>query len=439
MVNNGMGALIRGVIDNEMKKVVKNITVTLSCDDGVLVTGVSVIITDTDSGVVYATKVYDGQPLTFEVPNTFNYKVHWNNSYTPQGGQTYTASTNDVTGTAITDVSIVGIYLDYLSQMSTAADVKNLLDNGGAESVAAALSNGRKLSIDSTWLDVDSSTEYLIPWNIVNVQTVYDSSDGEHTGVVIEMDYAFFQPLQFDAAENLTVTGDGSLTYQQDLYYYNMNKILLVEGTDYQVGDIIPTGTKLYYNEIKDTTGNIISGGYDNYKQSGIRQWLNGIGGKGAWWTAQHVGDTAPSQLDSMGGFKGGFVNDSTFYPYIKEVRVRTALNKITGGGLYEDCYDTFFLPSATEMYGAANENEGPYWEYWKKATGLSLPNNKSNVGRIIYYMNNTMSASRCWLRSPLDTFTSNPWYIALDGEINTHHGFYANAMMGINPACVIY
>ena len=418
----------------------KNITVNLTCTDGTIVTGQTITITDTDSGVVYTTATYNGQPVTIQVPDTFNYNVHYTDSFTTQGGDLYLAMTNNITGTAITDVTINGVYADKLSQISTVADIKELLDDGNADGIQAALQKGRKLSVNTTWIHPDTGTSYTIPWNIVNVQTAYDSSGGEHTGVVIQMNYAFFQEIQFDAPENLTVTGDGSQTYQQDLYYYNSSYVLLVAGTDYQVGDVIPTGTTLYYNAIKDTTGNILRYGYNNYKQSAYRQWLNGVGAKGTWWTAQHVGDKAPSQLNTIGAFKGGFSTDNTFYPYLKEVRVRTALNTVTDSqpdqNLYEDVYDVFFLPSVTEMYGSANSHEGPYWEYWKQATGWSSPNNGSNTARKLYNMNNTSSAVYCWLRSPSRSDSCFPWLVGSDGYLGY---ITASGAFRCAPACIIY
>ena len=111
-----------------------------------------------------------------------------------------------------------------------------------------------------------------------------------------------------------------------------------------QPGDRVPyeqfTGI---YHSIANSA-NIFSNGYNRWSHSAIRQWLNSDADAGEWWTSQHIGDTAPAQATTTDGFMKGL--DEDFLNVVQPVKVTTATNTVTDGGVIDITYDRFFLPS---------------------------------------------------------------------------------------------
>lgn len=105
-----------------------------------------------------------------------------------------------------------------------------------------------------------------------------------------------------------------------------------------------------------------VSYGYNNWKQSAIRQWLNSSAAASAWWTPQNNYDRPPSYL-SRAGFFGGLPAD--LRAVIGETDHKVALNTVTDGGGSETVRDKIFLLSREEIFGTGenSQDEGTQYE----------------------------------------------------------------------------
>lgn len=180
--------------------------------------------------------------------------------------------------------------------------------------------------------------------------------------------------------------------------------------------------------------------GYNRWSQSGIRQWLNSKAAAGAWWTSQNDFDMPPTELASKQGFMAGFSDE--FLNILGKVKVTTALNTVEGlGDTSEDTYDTFFLPSLEQMYGTPQLSgvEGDYWEYWKRALGLTSPagtgSANANEAYKTYAINAQTSAQNVRLRSAYRGYAYITWNVYASGYLYTTYAWYS---LRCAPACVI-
>ena len=135
-----------------------------------------------------------------------------------------------------------------------------------------------------------------------------------------------------------------------------------------------------------------------------------------------------------------GFGED--FLSIIQPVKVTTALNTVTDNDLgdREDTYDTFFLPSLEQMYGVPQLKgaEGEYFEYWKRALGLTSPASyhPSIYNEYIHYaINAKTSAQSVRLRSASRNYSYTTWYVGTTGYLYIGYASNANRFA---PVCVI-
>lgn len=285
------------------------------------------------------------------------------------------------------------------------------------------------------WTDIVSGKTYDWPWH-VNDFVECELPDGSVVpGMMIQADYASPFSIQFDHEENEVATES---TFTEGYYYYAKNDDGSYKLNDVTYGDAIPSDTIYYHSAIKDTTGNICRYGYNRWSHSAYRQFLNSAKGKGEWWTAQHLGDVAPSRINQYAGFLSGFEQD--FLDVIGPVKVTTALNTVTDSDLgdREDTFDTMFLLSIEEMYGSPQLAgvEGAALEYWKQATGLSAPSNGNNEGRITYALENQTSAQYVRLRSACRGNSCYAWGVGTAGYLS---GYIASSSYRSAPACIIH
>jgi hypothetical protein len=119
-----------GQYTNTAKTAIKNmlgithtLTVTVLTQDNVTVTGQTVYVrADNASGEVYATAAYEGQPVSFSVPDGFQYYV--------SVSDTLDRHFNPTTASGIvsnTDIAVTLQYSDF-SSIRTAADIKAALN-----------------------------------------------------------------------------------------------------------------------------------------------------------------------------------------------------------------------------------------------------------------------------------------------------------------------
>lgn len=107
--------------------------------------------------------------------------------------------------------------------------------------------------------------------------------------------------------------------------------------------------------------------GWNRWKYSAARQWLNSDQPKNKWWKKQDDWDIAPSQLSQKDGFLCGLPAD--MIAVLKPVKVITLANTVSDGGETDITYDKVFLASFAEMNININVEEGTPHEYWQRRT----------------------------------------------------------------------
>lgn len=107
--------------------------------------------------------------------------------------------------------------------------------------------------------------------------------------------------------------------------------------------------------------------GWNRWKYSAARQWLNSDQPKNKWWKKQDDWDIAPSQLSQKDGFLCGLPAD--MIAVLKPVKVITLANTVSDGGVTDITYDKVFLASFVEMNININTDEGTPHEYWQRRT----------------------------------------------------------------------
>ena len=280
--------------------------------------------------------------------------------------------------------------------------------------------------------DVDF-TDYEFPWVVAGFRDVEWEDGTIHPGMILQAKHCTIESVQFDAPEREACDPDTETAAEDGIYYFGKSGSTYT-ALELSAGDAIPYSDyeNIYKNDINNVS--VVQNGYNNYKMSAQRQWLNSSGGRGEWWTAQHIGDTAPNQLNSVRGFLNGL--DSELIAVVNPVKIQVARNTVTDGGGIDVTYDKFFLPSIGEMYGAPQlaGAEGEYFEYWKQKTGLDAPTNNANNGRIITGLENG-TAQNCRLRSAYRGNVSNAWLVLTAGYLGSNSASYAYRCA---PACVI-
>lgn len=288
-------------------------------------------------------------------------------------------------------------------------------------------------------------TVYDFPWRIVDFRDVYWENDpNPHPGMVLQAKYATAETIQFDAAEN-TVVDASETTALYGWYYFgkrdgNNNYIAL----NLNVGDPIPHDAydsihKCGIESSNDYGTNVLAYGYNRYKHSAIRQWLNSDAEKSNWWASQHVGDVAPEEADTLNGFLRGF--EKSFIDCIVPIKINTWTNNVTDAMALDTTYDKIFLPSCLEMYctptGHGNGGEeGPYFEYYKNKIGTEQPADGSSTYRSAGLLNDPSQLADYYVRTMVLAMASGVRMIVRGGSL----AFSDKAIykLHILPCCVI-
>ncbi len=194
----------------------------------------------------------------------------------------------------------------------------------------------------------------------------------------------------------------------------------------------LPTTFQFDAAETNNPDTNRKSYGSNNWKESGIRQWLNTDGAAGTWWTAQTEYDVRPSYANSTAGFLAGL--DADMLSVISEVKKITARNTVTDGGGYDETTDKVFLRSHTEVYGGQNNSivEGVVYPYYSQNSSLSAAGTGADTNRIKYRGENTQY---WWLRSPDPSDSNNVRTVGTTGDVDNDNAYRSR---GVAPACVI-
>lgn len=169
--------------------------------------------------------------------------------------------------------------------------------------------------------------------------------------------------------------------------------------------------------------------GWNRWKTSALRQWLNSTAGVGNWWVAQDEWDIAPNELKTKPGFLNGM--SETFVNSIKKRKVVTYANTVNDGGEADITYDRVTIPSLEEMFiNPEKSGEGEYHEYWRRRAGQSTPLAQWGTypNMITYKVDNHASASNVRLRSAYRGYANYAWFVHSSGYVNYSNGSSAYA-----------
>lgn len=373
---------------------------------------------------------------------------------------------------------------DNLSTLATSwAEIQRLVKEGLGPTVFHV---GDQLV--TKWKDVAANVEYDYTWDVVSFRPVTLKDGSVVPGMILQAHYATPFEINFDAREalyyaaeelpagtyNFTITNTWAKA-TAGTYQFTLTQPIPAGGQIAGPGidnlaDKDPTTwtVSTYANSTPGTAaietasvsagsegtslGNFttagtevlnsmhrVSYGYNNYRQSAVRQWLNSDKAAGAWWASQNKFDRAPSYATSKAGYLAGFTPE--FLAVLANTKVVVSANTITDNGATEEVYDKFFLPSLEEEYyrpQAATGLEGPYWEYWKRVKGLSSPQGQYSDNKLpeaIRYRLNSKTAAYLWYRSATRGNGCYVWFGFAAGSC-TYDGAYNG--LAVAPACVI-
>lgn len=359
------------------------------------------------------------------------------------------------------------------------ADVQTIVANGAGEKAFAV---GTQL-IDK-WKDTADVKEYDIPWQINHFEDV-TLDDGEIVpGMWLQTHYCLPFGVQFSHQRAFLACPEGLAagTYHFDFakawgnnvkpgisYQFTLTKPVEKGGRlagCYGAPDTAPTSWKVYsygangitLNETVNVTvgssgtdigtipyekrnGNINSTqemayGWNRWKTSALRQWLNSNEPKGQWWTPQDAWDICPDQLANKDGFLCGMPEQ--MLNSLKKVKVSTFANTVNDEGVEDITYDYVTLPSLGQIYAQTQiAGEGNPHTYWKRKSGRTTPCEwwKDQPNMITYSVANKTSAQLVRLRSADRNGAYFTWLVHSSGNIS---GSYASGAYACSPLVCI-
>ena len=337
------------------------------------------------------------------------------------------------------------------------------------------------------WKDVANNTDYAYPWRLNHIGQ-YKLADGEilknrpclQLHFVHPFGVQFSHPRAFLKCPDGLSAGTYNINFAQSWgsftalsWTFTLTKSVPVGGRlagfDYMADDSYSTmsvtsygadgitkietvsatqgvnGTNLGTLNFATRNGNLNSMqetgyGWNRWKTSAIRQYLNSSAPIGAWWKAQDEWDIAPNELTTKAGFLSGC--PEPFINAIKPVEVKTYINTVYDSTQqaedYDLTYDKVFLPSLEEMYiNPQKFGEGEVHEYWKRRSGRTQPFAQWNTyPELIHYaVENHASAQYVRLRSASRGSASYTWYVRSSGHVNYYD---ANNSLRFSPLVVL-
>ena len=320
------------------------------------------------------------------------------------------------------------------------------------------------------WTDTADSKEYDIPWQVNHFEDV-TLEDGEIVpGMWLQTHYCLPFEMQFSHQRAFLACPDGlsAGTYHFDFakawgthvkpginYQFTLTKPVEKGGRlagCYRAFDTAPSSWKVYsygkdgttLNETVNVTvgssgtnigtiphdkrsGNLNSAqemayGWNKWKTSALRQWLNSNKPKGQWWTPQDAWDICPDQLANKDGFLCGMPKQ--MLNSLKKVKVSTFANTVNDEGVEDITYDYVTLPSLGQIYAQTQiAGEGEPHTYWKRRSGKASPQtvNQNNPNMITYSVSNKTSPQNVRLRSANRDYAYITWYVNLNGNTTSY------------------
>ena len=171
-----------------------------------------------------------------------------------------------------------------------------------------------------------------------------------------------------------------------------------------------------------------ISRGWNRWKTSAIRQYLNSDAAAGLWWIPQDGWDIAPTQLETKDGFLRGMPQG--LKEVLLPVKYITYVNTVNDGGTddYDVTYDKVGLISKEQMYATPQKaGEGEAQDYWKELNGTSTKfkdysssNPSGTTYEVLkqYAVENHSSAQSVRLRSAYRGNACGTWHVRSGGYV---------------------
>lgn len=146
--------------------------------------------------------------------------------------------------------------------------------------------------------------------------------------------------------------------------------------------------------------------GYNNYKESAVRQWLNSNEPKSEWWKPQNKWDRPPEAAAVLNGFL--YELDPDFLSVIG------LSNKTTDD---DTTSDMFFLLSLSEIYAL---NSGQAYTFYSDGSVLTTPSTDADTNRIVYENNATIKYT-LRNRDNSSTDTTRTYVVKNDGSVSAY------------------
>lgn len=349
--------------------------------------------------------------------------------------------------------------------------VRTLIANGVGESAFAI---GTQLI--EKWTDTADSKEYDMPWQVNHFEDV-TLEDGEVVpGMWLQTHYTLPFGIQFSHQRAFLACPDGlsagtynfdfakawgnnvkpGINYQFTLtnpverggrlagcygapdqapsswkvYSYGKDGITLNETVNVTVGS---GGTNLGTISHDSRSGNLnsvqeMAYGWNRWKTSALRQYLNSSKPKGQWWTPQDKWDICPDQLASKDGFLCGMPDE--MINCLKKVKVVTYANTVNDEGAEDITYDYVTLPSLSQMFiKPQTSGEGDVHTYWKRRSGRTTPCKwwTDYPNMVEYSISNKTSPQNVCLRSASQGYACIAWIVYASGNVNGNGASNAN------------
>lgn len=355
----------------------------------------------------------------------------------------------------IAQTSIAHSNMDWNSVQTIVAD--------GAGSKAFAIGT----QLIEKWTDTAEQKEYDMPWQVNHFEDVTLENGEIMPGMWLQTHYSLPFGVQFSHQRAFLACSEGlsAGTYHFDFaqawgnnvkpgisYQFTLTKPVEKGGRlagCYGAPDTAPTSWKVYsygkdgitLNETVNVTvgsggtnlgtipynsrsGNLnsmqeMAYGWNRWKTSALRQWLNSSKPKGQWWTPQDAWDICPDQLANKDGFLCGMPEQ--MLNSLKKVKISTFANTVNDEGVEDITYDYVTLPSLGQIHAQTQiAGEGDPHTYWKRKSGKLSPQawyqNSSNM--ITYSVANKTLAQYVHLRSTYRSNANGQWYINSTGNI---------------------
>lgn len=409
--------------------------VTAVTQDGVTVTGQTVTVrANSIDGPIYTTAIYNGQPVSFSVPNGFAYYVSISSNLA--GHFNPTVASGIVSGT---DISVTLTYSD-IHTIQTFEDVQTALNNG----VDLTDLVGQQVS----WTSV-RGTEY---WDVVN----YDTTDNPEIMLcmhsVLGTNMMFDPPQALIYCENELPADDYTFANGNNHYYFTLTKAIPAGGqlratsSQFFTYDSINAIASSESGTVSATeiagatdlgicaTGNLnhldrVNYGSNNYGESWLLQYLNSDCENGALLRGITKFDRPLNT--PMAGFLNG-VSASTL------ACIADATWKCSANNVYEAPASMGGIATKQTNYivqkkiGLLSEKE-VFDSYGGTDAGdnlLDLYTEAESADRIKYYGTGTRN---WWLRSPNWNNANNVRNVNTSGSANNNN---ANNTYGVAADC---